>query len=61
MKQSVCLGIAIGILILIILISINYSYKNKESFVTSSDNDDIPYDKLIDTINNNKTSLDSMK
>ena len=61
MKQSVCLGIAIGILFLIILISINYSYKNKESFVTSSDNGKYFYDDLIETINTNKTHLDSMK
>jgi len=61
MKQSVCLGIAIGILILIILISINYSYKNKESFVSSMNKDGTPYNELIKTINTNKTYLDSMK
>lgn len=55
MKQTVCLGIAIGILILIILISINYSYKSKENF------ESINYGSIIENINENKEDLQTIK
>lgn len=58
MKQSVCLGIAIGILILVILISINYSYKKKDGFQTTEKQN---YDTIIGNINDNKSSLESIK
>lgn len=62
MKQSICLGIAIGILILIILISINYSYKNKGKYKESFENEkEINYDNMIPIINENKSNLETIK
>ena len=58
MKNTTCLGLAIGVLIIIILISINYSYKKKnkiETFTTKG------IDELIGNINTNKDYLENIE